>query len=83
MTLDQLNNMFDEMQLGYQDDANRPGQLKESLFNGNEKYKLKQTAEQSRIFLKYLLFVLKHFVPNDGPHYKLVLQVSSIVQTCF
>ena len=35
----------------YQDEANRPPLLKYSVFNGQDKYKLKQTAEQASIAL--------------------------------
>ena len=83
MTLNQLNSKFTQMRLGYRDEANRPCPLRETMFNGQEKYKLKQTAEQARIFLKYLLFILRDYVPNDNPYYRLVLQITSIVQICF
>ena len=53
------------------------------MFNGQEKYILKQTAKHARILLKYLPFYLKEYVGNDCPHYQLILQISSIVQMCF
>jgi hypothetical protein len=53
------------------------------VFNGQEKYILKQTAKHARTLLKYLPFYLKEYVGNDCPHYQLILQISSIVQMCF
>ena len=69
MTLSQLNSKLTQMRLayGYRDEANRPCPLRETMFNGQENYKLKQTAEKARIFLKYLLFILKEYVLNDNP----------------
>ena len=69
MTLNQLNSKFTQMRLGYQDEANRPCPVRETMFNGQEKCKLKQTADQARIFLKYLLFILRDYVPNENPYY--------------
>ncbi|XP_028409387.1 uncharacterized protein LOC114531989 isoform X2 [Dendronephthya gigantea] len=83
ITLQQLNSTFCQLKLGYQDEANRPPPLRETVFNGQEKYKLKQTAEHARIFLKYLPICLKNFVANDCPQYQLILQISLIVQICF
>lgn len=82
-TLQQLNRAFTSLSFQYQDEANRPPLLKESVFNGQEKYKLKQTAEQARIFLKYLPFCIIRFVGNENRYYQLIMQMLSIVLTCF
>lgn len=58
MTLQKLNSAFSQLSLAYHDEKNRPPPLRESTFNGQETYKMKQTAEQARIFLKNLPFVL-------------------------
>ena len=55
----------------------------ESVVHGQEKYKLKQTAEQASIYLKYLPFCLHGYVANNNPFYLLLLQIISIVQICF
>ena len=83
ITLTELNNKFAQLKLGYRDEANRPLPLKETIFKGQEKYKFKQTAEQARIFLKYLLFCLTNTIPNNNPFYQLLLQITSIVQISF
>lgn len=82
-TLAQLNRTFSCLSLQYQEEANRPPLLKESLFNGQEGYKLKQTAEQARIFIRYLPFCIGHFVGHENQHYQLLMQLFSIVLTCF
>jgi hypothetical protein len=82
-TLNQLNRAFSSLSIQYQDQANRPPLLRDSVFNGQERYKLKQTAEQARIFLKYLPFCIRRFVDEDNPHFQLILQMQSIVLICF
>ena len=83
ITLTELNNKFAQLKLGYRDEANRPLSLKETVFKGKERYKLKQTAEQPRIFLKYLCFCLTDTIPNNNLFYQLLLQITSIVQISF
>ena len=60
-TLDQVNNVLSQLNIGYYDEKNRPPLLRETAFNGQVTYKLKQTAEQARIFLKNLPFILHEF----------------------
>ena len=83
LTLKQLNNSFGQLHLGYNDESNRPPPLRSTVFGGQEKYKLKHTAAQARSFLKNLPFVLTHYVPCNNEHYKLLLQLISIVQISF
>ena len=83
LTLKQLNSTFSQMSLGYLEERNQPPPLRESVFNGNEKYKLKLTAEQASSFLRYLPFCLKGYVSSEDQFYKLLLQIISIVQMCF
>jgi hypothetical protein len=78
-----LNTAFSQLSLGYHDEKNRPPPLRASIFNGHETYKLKQTAEQARIFLKNLPFILKRFVSVEDLYYQLIIQMISIVQICF
>lgn len=83
LTLKELNTMFSQMSLGYLEERNRPPPLRETVFNGNEKYKLKLTAEQASIFLRYLPFCIKGYVSSENQFYQLLLQIISIVQMCF
>ena len=81
--LKQLNNVFAGLYLGYIDERNRPPPIRETVFNGDERYKMKQTAEQARIYLKHLPFVLSGLVPHECPHYKLIVELMFIVLLCF
>ncbi len=83
VTLIQLNTAFSQLSLGYHDEKNRPLPLRTSTFNGQETYKLKQTAKQARIFLKNLPFILKRFVSVEDLYYQLIIQMISIVQIYF
>lgn len=42
-----LNTTVNQMSLGYLEERNRSPPLRETVFNGNERYKMKQTAEQA------------------------------------
>ncbi|CAB4026605.1 Hypothetical predicted protein, partial [Paramuricea clavata] len=44
---------------------------------------MKLTAEQARIYLKNLPFILVKYVPVDDLYYQLLLQIILIVQICF
>ena len=83
LTLRQLNSNFAQMNLGYQEEGNRPPPLRDTVFNGDERYKMKQTAEQARIFLKSLPFLLLQYVGHENQVFQLLLQIVLIVQTCF
>ena len=83
ITLQQLNTAFCELSLGYHDEKNRPPSLREITFNDQESYKMKLTAEQARVFLKNLPFILIRYVQPENPYYQLLLQIVLIVQICF
>ena len=67
ITFKQSNNTFTQTSIGYQDERNRPPPLRETVFDGSEIYKLIQSAEQARIFLKHLPFVLTGFINYENP----------------
>ena len=67
-TLAELNTIIVNHNYGYTEVSDKPGPLKETVFNGNEKYKLKYKAAQSRLFLKLLPFFLHHFIDADDKH---------------
>jgi hypothetical protein len=83
ITLKQLNTAVEQFSLGYHDEKNRPPPLRETAFNQGS-YKMKLTAEQARIYLKNLPFILVKYVPAvDDLYYQLLLQIILIVQICF
>ena len=73
LMLAQLNK-FSQLTLGYLDEMNRPPPLRETTFNGQETYKMCLTVEQAIIFLKYLPFALKGFVPVEDHFYQLLVR---------
>ena len=83
ITLQQLNIAFRELCLGYHDEKNRPPPLRETTFNDQDFYKMKLTAEQARVFLKNLPFILIKYISPENSHYQLLLQIVLIVQISF
>lgn len=55
----------------------------ESVFRGQEKYKLKYKAAQARLFLRLLPFILCTLVTYDNPVYQLLTKLLAIVQILF
>ena len=81
-TLGQLNAAINSQKYGYSEVSNKPGPLKESVFRGNEKYKLKDNAAQARLFLRLLPFIMCSLV-DDGDAYYVLLTQLAIVQIVF
>lgn len=68
---------------GYSEVADKPGPLKESVFQGDERYKLKFKAAQARLFLRLLPFILCSLVNEEDHFYPLLTQLLAIVQIVF
>jgi len=66
ISLSQLNNEIINHGYGF----DKPNPLKETVFNGKEKYKLNYKAAQARIFLRLLPFYLQKFVDFRDEHIK-------------
>ena len=56
-TLCDLNTAIASQNCGCSEVADKPGPMRESVFSGNEAYKLKYKAAQARLFLQLLPFV--------------------------
>ena len=84
-TLCQLNAAINSQTYSYSEVSKNPGPLKESVFRGNEKYKLKYNATQARLFLRLLSCIMSSLVDvDDGDAYYVVLtQLIAIVQIVF
>ena len=82
-TLAELNTIIVNHNYGYTEVSDKPGPLKETVFNGNEKYKLKYKAAQSRLFLKLLPFFLHHFIDADDKHFVFLMELNQIVQIIY
>ena len=82
-TLCQLNAAINSQKYSYSEVSNKPGPLKESVFRGNEKYKLKNNAAQAMLFLRLLPFIMSSLVDDGDTHYVLLTQLIAIVQIVF
>ena len=83
-TLCELNTAIASQNYGYSEVADKPGPLRESVFSGNEAYKLKYKAAQARLFLRLLPFILCTLRPNDDHDiYSLITELIEICQIIF
>ncbi|XP_028418281.1 uncharacterized protein LOC114543534 [Dendronephthya gigantea] len=82
-TLAQLNAAIANQEYGYSEVSDKPGPLKESVFRGDERYKLKYNAAQARLFLRLIPFILSSLVNEHDKFYHLVTELISIVQILF
>ncbi|XP_066912206.1 uncharacterized protein [Clytia hemisphaerica] len=76
--LDEFNAQLDKFTFTQSDMRSKPEGLKASVFVTGER-KLKYSAENSRIFLKVLPFLLEQFVHEDDPFLLFLLELCSIV----
>ena len=49
-TLSQINGAITSIKYGYSEVSDKPGPLKDTVFNGDEKYVLKKSATEARLF---------------------------------
>ena len=82
-TLIQLNSVICSQIYGYTEVADRPDPLRESVFQGDERYKLKYNATQTRLFLTLIPFILCSLVSEDDPIYPLITELIAICQIVF
>ena len=82
-TLADLNGAITSLNYGYTEVADKPGPLRETVFNGEESYKLKLNAAQARLFLRLLPFMLCNLVPEQDDHYSLIIELLEICQLIF
>ena len=68
-TLVELNAAIASQNNGYSEIADKPSPLRESVFQGEEKYKLKYKAAQAGLFLRLLPFILCIVIPGDDEDY--------------
>ena len=82
-TLVQLNAAIVNHNYGYSEVVDKPGSLKETVFNGKESYKLKYNAAQARLFLRLLPFYISSHVDADDEHFLFLMELSSIVNPLY
>lgn len=81
-TLEEFNYNLSNFEFSYSDAKSKPEPLKKSVFITGER-KLKYSAENARVFLKIVLFLLDNFVSKDDVFFKLIADLSKIVTILF
>ena len=82
-TLNDLNAAIASQNYGYSEVSNKPGPLRESVFQGEEVYKLKYKAAQARLFLRLLPFILCNLIPAGDDYYALITELNELCQIIF
>ncbi|XP_028415149.1 uncharacterized protein LOC114538196 [Dendronephthya gigantea] len=82
-TLIELNAAIASQTYGYSEVSDRPGPLRESVFQGEDGYKLKFKASQTRLFLRLLPFILCSLIPAGDDYYTLVTELIELCQIIF
>lgn len=82
-TLQQLNAAISNHSYGYGEVADKPGPIAETVFQGDEKYKLKYNAAQARLFLRLLPFFLSGLISEDSLYIEFLASLIRIVQVIF
>ena len=82
-TLKELNGAITSHNYGYSETSDRPGPLRETVFYGDERYKLKLKASQARLFLRLLPFFLAPMVDTNDSHFLFLIELIQMVQLIY
>lgn len=83
-TFAELNAAIASHNYGFTEVADKSGPLRESVFHGNDGYKLKYKAAQARLFLRFLPFILSNLCANNDRWYNsLITELIEICQIVF
>ncbi|XP_028417997.1 uncharacterized protein LOC114542721 [Dendronephthya gigantea] len=82
-SLSEINGAILSHEYGYSEISDKPTPLKDTVFHGEERYKLKYNAAKAGLFLRLLPFFIGPFVDSNGPHYQFLIQLIQIVQLIF
>ena len=81
-TLEEFNQQLVRFQFSYADAKSKPESLKPTVFVTGER-KLKFSAENSKIFIKILPFLLEPFVDKEDVFFEFLMEISKIVQIVY
>ncbi|CAB4011337.1 Hypothetical predicted protein [Paramuricea clavata] len=82
-TLSQINGAITSHRYGYSEISDKPDPLRETVFFGDERYKLKYKVAQARMFLRLLPFIIGPLVDSEDPYYLFLVELIHIVQLVF
>ena len=78
--LEDLNYEIISFDFGYSEIGDKLGPLHGSVFTGDERYKLKYNAAQSKLFLRLLRFLLFNFIDQSTAYCTFLIQIVEICQ---
>ena len=79
----ELNAAISNHKYGYSEVSDKPGPLRDSVFHGDQLYKLKYKASQTRLFLRLLPFMLSSILKSTDGWYFLIAELIEICQINF
>ena len=77
-TFSQLNDSIRSFYFPYSEVGDKFGPLSETVFYGNERYKLKYNAAQTRLFLRGIPFLLINKVDSGSEYYMFLIEIIKI-----
>lgn len=83
LTLLQLNGAINNHNYGYSEQSDKPGPIRESVFQTAEGYKVKYSASQTRLFLRILPFIVDPMIDFDNEYYLFLVELIQIVNIVF
>lgn len=82
-SLSEINGAILSHEYGYSEISDKPIPLRDTVFHGDERYKLKYNAAKARLFLRLLPFLISPLIDTDDQYYQFLLQLIQIVQLIF
>ncbi|XP_066933444.1 uncharacterized protein [Clytia hemisphaerica] len=81
-TLEEFNYLLQTFEFSYSDKKSKPEALKSSIFTTDDR-KIKYSAENARILLKIIPYLLDVFLPVDNVYFQFLSSLSRIVALAF
>ena len=82
-SLDQLNASIANHDYSFHEVSSKPPPLRKAVFNGDEFYKIKYNAAQTKTFLKLFPFIMHPFIDEDDDYYLFIVELIEIVLLVF
>ena len=81
--LEQLNASISNHDYSFNEISSKPPPMRKAVFTGEETYKIKYNAAQSKTFLKLFPFIMHPFIGKDDPLYLFVIELIAITSLVF
>ena len=83
LTLQQINGAIINHNYGYSEQSDKPGPIRDSVFQTEEGYKVKYSASQTRLFLRILPFIIGPMIDFNSEYYLFLVELIQIVNIVF